>query len=341
MGKKTVFASKGGAMPRSSRRPVALLAALAAIAFGPGASAQAAHVQCGDVITQDTTLDSDLIDCPGDGIVIGASGITLNLNSHLIDGAFRDPDNGVDNTGGYDHVTVENGTIRDFHYGVEFQYADRGAISALRLVANSAGIFLADSADGNLVERNVARQNGDGMFLLPIVYQEHTSVLEPQFNVIRRNEFSQNQYGVWGFGSFTRMERNTINSNIESAIELVAGSTGDLLAANDLAANGEGILVVGQSNNTTVERNRIDGSASDGIQVGSAVSGTTVLAGNISNGNGDDGIDVDTTRADISRNTANGNADLGIEAVRGVTDGGGNKARGNGDPAQCLNVSCK
>src|SRR4051812_39431258 len=30
----------------------------------------AQHVQCGDVITQDTTLDSDLIGCPADGIVI-------------------------------------------------------------------------------------------------------------------------------------------------------------------------------------------------------------------------------------------------------------------------------
>ena len=41
---------------------------------------------CGDVITQDTTLDSDLIDCPGDGVVIGASGITLDLAGHTIDG---------------------------------------------------------------------------------------------------------------------------------------------------------------------------------------------------------------------------------------------------------------
>ncbi len=30
--------------------------------------ALANHVQCGDVITQDTRLDSDLVDCPGDGI---------------------------------------------------------------------------------------------------------------------------------------------------------------------------------------------------------------------------------------------------------------------------------
>jgi hypothetical protein len=43
----------------------------------------------------------------------------------------------------------------------------------------------------------------------------------------------------------------------------------------------------------------------------------------------------------LTKNTANDNGDLGIEAVPGVIDGGGNRARGNGNPAQCLNVSCK
>jgi hypothetical protein len=38
------------------------------------------------VITTDTTLDSDLLDCPGHGIVIGAPGITLDLNGHTVDG---------------------------------------------------------------------------------------------------------------------------------------------------------------------------------------------------------------------------------------------------------------
>ena len=65
-------------------------------------TAIATHVSCGDVITQDTTLDSDLVNCPGEGVVIGASGITLDLAGHLIDGA-RGPFSsarGVDNRAG-------------------------------------------------------------------------------------------------------------------------------------------------------------------------------------------------------------------------------------------------
>ena len=59
--------------------PAAIATATALLALSAG-QAVASHVQCGDVITQDTTLDSDLIDCPGDGLVIVADNITLDLN---------------------------------------------------------------------------------------------------------------------------------------------------------------------------------------------------------------------------------------------------------------------
>ena len=48
--------------------------------------ALASHVGCGDTITADTTLDSDLVNCPNNGIVIGAEDVTLDLNGHRIDG---------------------------------------------------------------------------------------------------------------------------------------------------------------------------------------------------------------------------------------------------------------
>ena len=43
-------------------------------------SAGAAPLACGEVITKDTTLQSDLTNCPGDGLVVGADEITLDLN---------------------------------------------------------------------------------------------------------------------------------------------------------------------------------------------------------------------------------------------------------------------
>src|SRR5215211_9424438 len=41
---------------------------------------------CGDTITTDTSLHKDLVDCPNNGIIIGADGVTLDLNGHTIDG---------------------------------------------------------------------------------------------------------------------------------------------------------------------------------------------------------------------------------------------------------------
>jgi hypothetical protein len=63
-----------------------VVAVVAVVLAVSGGQASASHVGCGDTITADTTLDSDLLNCPNNGILIGADGITLNLNGHVIDG---------------------------------------------------------------------------------------------------------------------------------------------------------------------------------------------------------------------------------------------------------------
>ena len=59
----------------------AVLTIAAALLLVPPASAT--HVGCGDVVTQDTTLDSDLL-CEGDGLIVAASDVTLDLGGHVI-----------------------------------------------------------------------------------------------------------------------------------------------------------------------------------------------------------------------------------------------------------------
>jgi len=48
---------------------VLVVAALALAVMPAGASAQQA-VGCGAVLTRDTVLTADLVDCPGDGLVV-------------------------------------------------------------------------------------------------------------------------------------------------------------------------------------------------------------------------------------------------------------------------------
>ena len=118
------------------RKALSVLAATALIAGSSaalgGAPAFARTVSCGDTITADTTLHHDLTNCEGNGLVIGADNIRLNLNGHTIDGTVAqttDCDNaprepaGIKNGGGdsrvYDRLTIENGTLQQFAQGFD------------------------------------------------------------------------------------------------------------------------------------------------------------------------------------------------------------------------------
>ena len=98
----------------------------AAVLASSGAEA-ASDVGCGDTITTDTTLDHNLVNCPNNGLVIGADNVTLDLNYHTIDGdgtpaAGCDPQKDFCDTGivnfGHGGVTVMHGALREFDSGV-------------------------------------------------------------------------------------------------------------------------------------------------------------------------------------------------------------------------------
>ena len=121
-------------------------------------------IQCGDVITADTTLSRDL-SCAGDGLMIGASDVTLDLAGHTISGAGTGI--GVWSFSSY-VVTIENGTIRNFGSGIVlFDGGQRGTatISNMSITGNSGdGIDLGgdswlDAVTGNTVSHN----QGDGI----------------------------------------------------------------------------------------------------------------------------------------------------------------------------------
>jgi large repetitive protein len=99
---------------------------LAAGAIAAG-TASAQTVSCGQVVTQSIRLSNDLVDCPGDGLVVAADGVTVNLNGHTIDGPGGPPpyDFGVRIDGSHRGVTVRNGTIKEFYAGVSLGAGNR------------------------------------------------------------------------------------------------------------------------------------------------------------------------------------------------------------------------
>src|SRR4051812_21832272 len=109
-------------------RTAVMLSAALVFFLAAAVQAQASHVSCGQTITQDTTLDSDVTDCPEVGVAIGAGNITLDLKGHTIAGVGFSTVAGVSNTG-FDGVVVKGGTVRDFRTGVLITDASGNQVS--------------------------------------------------------------------------------------------------------------------------------------------------------------------------------------------------------------------
>jgi hypothetical protein len=118
-----------------------LLSALVAGLAVCGASAR--PVTCGAVLTSDITLRSDLA-CSGSGaaLVVGAANITVDLNGHTLTGDGTGV--GIDNSGGFAHVTIKNGAIAGFGEGIRSVGAGQLKLSGLAVAGCGFNIYLAD-----------------------------------------------------------------------------------------------------------------------------------------------------------------------------------------------------
>ena len=323
------------------------------------AGAATSQVSCGDTITTDTNLDSDLVDCPNHGIVIGADNITLDLNGHTIDGdgELVDPcpddqfcDLGVDNTAGHDGVTIKGGSIREFALGVFILGASDNRLRHLSVSMNLfLGIVIGESARSR-VERTSVTRNGlttdaGGMFL----FASHD-------NRIERNRLSGN--GSVGLGSDeaddNRIVKNTFSDNPEAGIFMFGD--GNKVSRNRILRNGDGI--VSEGNDNTFTRNHIDASGCPENECGIGISlegGTdnliahniiaprhtgiwldnvdnTVAWRNLLRDAGVDGILVtNATDSLLQRNIAIGAGDDGIDVDSPTTTLTRNLALRNGD----------
>lgn len=114
----------------------------------PGVYGQAfgANLSCGDTIFMDTVLENDLNCRPGvDGLIIGASDITLNLGGHTISGNSRH--SGIVIWGQND-ISVFNGAIAGFQYGILGGMTKDLTLENVYLENQSyTGIFIFNSTD--------------------------------------------------------------------------------------------------------------------------------------------------------------------------------------------------
>ena len=356
-------------------RVVMLLVLAASFLAVNGGQALASHVTCGETITTDTTLDSDLVDCPDNGIEIGADDITLDLHGHTIDGdGCPEGDDcrtvAINNGAGHDRVTVKGGSIREFSVGVlaidarglrlRRVSASRHHFVGIAVFAShetrierssfsgsgNQGIFVGGSDDTRIARDFVSDQPFGG-----IVTEDSDRTMITGNRVVRNGE------AIVVGGDENRVAHNVIEDALECedgcgfGITVQAGSR-NVIAGNHVArAARNGISVdnfdpAAPMTGTVIRGNVVRKAGIDGIAVATiadapGVVTDTLVEDNIALGAADDGIDVDSAATTLTGNLARRNGDLGIEAVAGVTDGGRNKARGNGNPAQCANIACR
>ena len=308
--------------------------ALACTLLSAHGFAYASHVTCGQAITQDTVLDSDLLDCPGDGVVIGADNITLDLDGHTIDGGGGS--SGVSNDGSYDGITIKNGSIKQFEFAVDMYEANDVVVSDMSFTETISHAVLFVRSN-NCALRESVSYGGHAALVNPL---ESTNCVIEHNSAFASGENRSEAIFLY------KTHNVTVRSNWVSGAYrgIHVGSAADnVIMDNDLWGNIRGIEVF-DSSGTWILRNDVRRSTESGIHIWGDVSGTHVsgtrIAGNLARRNGDDGIHIEAPDTSVARNLANKNADLGIQAVPGVTDRGGNHARNNGNPAQCTNVAC-
>lgn len=403
---------------RSLGKAVSVPALALALSVGVGYDAavarpQPARLACGAVLTADTTLTRDLLNCPDNGLVVGADDITVDLNGHTVAGNRAAVDScpdrkacdvGIVNYAGHSGVTVTGGSVRGFAVGVLVSGATRNRLARIRTSGNADfGIVVADTTRSRIDHNTSVDDQTCGIVVIGSrgLRLDHNAVsgahgyaiplFGTQDSVITQNSLDSNDHGLLLESSkHNEVVANTVTDSAWSSIDL-DHSTGNLVVVNTVRDNGGGVVLFGSSKNSVrdnsitgtddfgvivdgsrdnlvigndvrggqgpgilvqslesteqtsrniIRQNSVSGRGDSGITVG-ADALATLLERNVANGNGADGIHIESPSTTVTRNAAHRNHGLGIDAVTGVTDGGGNRARGNGNPIQCRNVVCR
>lgn len=277
---------------RRIRRWIVL--AVAGLAAVPATIATAARpsIGCGDTITQDTRLAANLVDCPGTGLVVGADGITLDLNGHTVDGDGAGDDVGIDVTG-HRAVTIAHGTVREFTEGVLVSGAGGVALRGLTSTdALHGGITVEDSADvtiaGNVVRDCLAgviisrsedvlvsanRVSDSGLGGIPVFASRDVRISD---NTVTRSP-TDAAVGLFDGTSDSEVSDNRL-SRSGAGIGLNNGAAGNLVAGNALAHDDNGVIVDVGTHDNRVLANVVEDSLFEGIAV--VGSDRNVVAGN-------------------------------------------------------------
>lgn len=257
-------------MTRVPRAAVFAGGAVIAVAVAPAAARAAAPVSvaCGQVVRVTTVLARDVGPCPGDGIIVGADGITLDLNGHRVIGPVGPDDSVGIRLFGRTGVGVQGGTVSGFGAGIAIFGGARNTVTNVTVSDNIGlldgsgsfgdGIAMFGSI-GNVLRSSVVRHNGpfDGVgvfgarstgnqILGNVIEDNNVARFVPAAGLMLTFDDGINLGAGVGGGSHTTIDHNRIRANGLNGIDACSNrgepclTTDDVITDNLVQGNGFG-----------------------------------------------------------------------------------------------------
>ena len=212
---------------------------------------------CGALITRSFKLKNDM-DCRGDALKVGKGGIVIDLNGKTIRGDGGDDDNGVENEGGFDDVTIMSGrgrrraVIKRFDHAVKLGGgAQANTIRRLSISKTlSHAIDIEGGSGHRIIGNRVTTSGKNGILLIG-----DDGVLRS--NVATGNTLS----GIHVDGDGNLVVSNAARDNDFTGIN-ITGDDNDVTRSDAVGNALNGIGVAGDINNVTnndVRTNQITG----------------------------------------------------------------------------------
>lgn len=205
-----------------------------------------AAVTCGETITQSVTLTQDLGPCPGNGLVVTASGITVDLAGHRIFGAA----DGSDNRVGIELAGVTGDTVTGSASSAAVMGEVDGFASGVGIDGGSSNSVAQLDVTNNVGPLTTTANRGDGIVI--------GSVTASSQNVITNDVITHN--GIFdGVGVFSAestgnqilnnqiTDNNVLNppnmgtSTVDDGINLgfgLSGTNATTISGNTISRNG-------------------------------------------------------------------------------------------------------
>jgi len=231
---------------------------------------------CGETITSNTILTNNLL-CPGNGLIIGTSDITLDCQGYSIQGSGSGVGIDID----YNNVTIKNCIVRDFANGIYLHdVADYNTLIDNWFYSNEFhGIYLYDAWSNNISYNDVTYNGMNGLYFHD--KSKYNDIIDNNFwfngyhgiqlkGTSDSNDFSANYFytnGWSGMGIDTDnnwIQDCTSRDNLYHGFD-IRSTTGNRLIHNWIWYNDQYGIYLYNSTNTQITDDRILGNVYYGI----------------------------------------------------------------------------